>query len=173
MVAVRPSRSLVGGGRTSPPRCTCTLLILFSLTLYYWTFIDIDKSIRLSIETISPAAAPITIEVDPAELDASRTYIRSIKSFGRALKFLHIPKNAGSAIEEVAGGTRPQYWGGCLFKHKPKVRDRATGCFACDDLIIFLRTPFRSHSGNHVFIPKEDGGRNMSLGGIFRVNFSL
>ncbi|GAX17293.1 hypothetical protein FisN_10Lh152 [Fistulifera solaris] len=60
------------------------------------------------------------MEVDPAELDAARTYIRSIKRFGRALKFLHIPKNAGSAIEEVAGGARPQYWGGCLFKHKPK-----------------------------------------------------
>lgn len=110
---------MAGVGRNSRARFSCILFFLFVATLYYYASIDFDNAIVLSIET--NAESKIIVEIDKEELDASRNYIRSMKHFSRALKFLHIPKNAGSAIEEVAGGKQPQFWGGCLFKHKPKV----------------------------------------------------
>jgi hypothetical protein len=46
-------------------------------------------------------------------------YVRSFKSTDRPLAFFHIPKTAGTAVEE-AGGRRGLTWGSCLFNHKPK-----------------------------------------------------
>lgn len=51
----------------------------------------------------------------------SMQYVRSIKSLNRAkaLKFYHIPKTAGTAIEYAAGSANIA-WGSCLFNHIPK-----------------------------------------------------
>jgi Sulfotransferase family len=51
----------------------------------------------------------------------SLQYIRSIKSLNRAkaLKFYHIPKTAGTAVEYAAGSANIA-WGSCLFNHVPK-----------------------------------------------------
>lgn len=168
MVTVTPSGSFAGFGRNSRTRFSCVLFLLFAVTLYYWALVDIDSTIRLSIETTPEPA--IIVELDNEELDGSRNYIRSVTNFHRALKFLHIPKNAGSAIEEVAGGTRPQLWGGCLFKHRPKVGRGMTSVH----FILNYRTLTStfSRSGSHVFTRKEGGGPNMWLGGIFLVSFS-
>jgi hypothetical protein len=50
-----------------------------------------------------------------------------VRSFGsrldrqkRPLKFFHIPKTAGTAIEYAAGSAEGLLWGSCLFNHKPK-----------------------------------------------------
>jgi hypothetical protein len=50
---------------------------------------------------------------------AAQAYAKSFKKLGRTLKFLHIPKTAGTAIE-LAAGTKRVSWGSCLFNHKPK-----------------------------------------------------
>lgn len=67
-------------------------------------------------------------EDDPRRRDAedsSLSYLRSFKRIlkdGRELKFFHIPKTAGTAIEYAAGATKREdlAWGSCLFRHKPK-----------------------------------------------------
>ncbi|KAL7575836.1 hypothetical protein ACA910_003158 [Epithemia clementina (nom. ined.)] len=51
--------------------------------------------------------------------EAAFEYVRSFRSFDRALKFVHIPKTAGTAVEQVAAEGRIA-WGACLFYHKPK-----------------------------------------------------
>lgn len=50
----------------------------------------------------------------------SLEYVRQLKSTRRTLKFFHIPKAAGTAIEHVAGDQMRLPWGSCLFNHKPK-----------------------------------------------------
>jgi hypothetical protein len=53
------------------------------------------------------------------EKEAALSYVKSIKSFSRTLKFFHIPKTAGTAIESAAGKHKIA-WGSCLFSHKPR-----------------------------------------------------
>ena len=50
----------------------------------------------------------------------SLNYVRQLKRTRRTLKFFHIPKAAGTAIEHVAGEQKRLPWGSCLFNHKPK-----------------------------------------------------
>jgi hypothetical protein len=54
------------------------------------------------------------------ETQKSLQYVQSIKSTRRKLKFVHIPKAAGSTIEEVLGLQAKLAGGSCLFNHKPK-----------------------------------------------------
>jgi hypothetical protein len=54
------------------------------------------------------------------EKKAAISYVKSMKSFNRTLKFSHIPKTAGTAIEHAAGEKKIP-WGSCVFYHKPKV----------------------------------------------------
>ena len=61
--------------------------------------------------------SPERFEEDKA---ASLQYVQQIKSTRRKLKFFHIPKAAGTAIEHVAGDQMRLPWGSCLFNHKPK-----------------------------------------------------
>jgi len=51
---------------------------------------------------------------------ATFSYLRQFKSLHRSMRFYHIPKTAGTAIEYAAGKTTKQAWGSCLFRHKPK-----------------------------------------------------
>lgn len=50
----------------------------------------------------------------------SLLYVSQLKSTRRTLKFFHIPKAAGTAIEHVAGEQLNMPWGSCLFNHRPK-----------------------------------------------------
>ena len=53
------------------------------------------------------------------EKENALKYLDSIKSFERPLTFFHIPKTAGTAIENAAGEQHIN-WGSCMFYHKPK-----------------------------------------------------
>ena len=67
---------------------------------------------------------------DDEETSTSTTELDYVQSFPsatlgkRLLKFFHIPKTAGTAIE-YAAGKHQMDWGSCLFRHKPK-RDICT-----------------------------------------------
>lgn len=55
------------------------------------------------------------------ELEKGYDYAHSIQNVApRHLKFVHIPKAAGSALEEAAGVQAQIDWGSCLFRHRPK-----------------------------------------------------
>jgi hypothetical protein len=69
--------------------------------------------------TSEPVAVSRTSFSLADEAAASRDYVASFKRIGRPLKFFHIPKTAGTAIEYAAGKKRIS-WGSCLFNHKPK-----------------------------------------------------
>jgi hypothetical protein len=69
--------------------------------------------------TREPVAVSTTSFSLADEVAASRDYVASFKRIGRPLKFFHIPKTAGTAIEYAAGKKRIS-WGSCLFNHKPK-----------------------------------------------------
>lgn len=50
----------------------------------------------------------------------SLEYVKSIGDTKRNLVFVHIPKNAGSTIEDVGAKQAKLSWGSCLFNHRPK-----------------------------------------------------
>jgi hypothetical protein len=60
---------------------------------------------------------PIDLE---SEIQKSIEYVHSIKDTKRKLYFVHIPKTAGTTIEEVGGLQAELAWGSCRFNHKPK-----------------------------------------------------
>jgi hypothetical protein len=57
--------------------------------------------------------------ISEQEREASLAYVNSFQNLERPLKFFHIPKTAGTAIE-FAAGENAIPWGSCLFNHKPK-----------------------------------------------------
>jgi hypothetical protein len=57
--------------------------------------------------------------ISEEEREASLAYVNSFHKLERPLKFFHIPKTAGTAIE-FAAGEKAIPWGSCLFNHKPK-----------------------------------------------------
>jgi hypothetical protein len=57
--------------------------------------------------------------ISEQERKASLAYVNSFHKLDRPLKFFHIPKTAGTAIE-FAAGEKKIPWGSCLFNHKPK-----------------------------------------------------
>ncbi|CAB9521029.1 Sulfotransferase family [Seminavis robusta] len=64
-----------------------------------------------------PVRIPDNFHVEKAK---SLSYVMQLKSTRRTLKFFHIPKAAGTAIEHVGGAQMNLPWGSCLFKHYPK-----------------------------------------------------
>jgi Sulfotransferase family len=64
-------------------------------------------------------------QIDPIEEQEAMAYIRSFKggdkTFTRPLNFFHIPKTAGTAVEQAGAEHENKYsWGSCAFYHKPK-----------------------------------------------------
>jgi hypothetical protein len=53
------------------------------------------------------------------EIQKGLDYARSIQDTKRKLVFVHLPKTAGTTIEEVGGLQAKLAWGSCLFKHRP------------------------------------------------------
>jgi Sulfotransferase family len=75
------------------------------------------------------ATASAHHQIDPLEKEEQEeamAYIRSFqgggeKTFARPLNFFHIPKTAGTAVEQAGAEHENQYsWGSCAFYHKPK-----------------------------------------------------
>eukprot|EP00980_Cylindrotheca_fusiformis_P018814 scaffold6276_cov138-Cylindrotheca_fusiformis.AAC.1 len=54
------------------------------------------------------------------EIRKSKEYVDSIQDLKRKLVFVHIPKTAGSTIEDVGSGQAKLAWGSCMFNHRPK-----------------------------------------------------
>jgi hypothetical protein len=59
-------------------------------------------------------------EEHKAPLEYARRFGTHLDRRKRALKFFHIPKTAGTAIEYAAGAIHGLQWGSCLFNHRPK-----------------------------------------------------
>jgi hypothetical protein len=57
--------------------------------------------------------------ISEEDRETSLAYVNSFHKLDRPLKFFHIPKTAGTAIEFAAGENKIP-WGSCLFNHKPK-----------------------------------------------------
>jgi hypothetical protein len=53
------------------------------------------------------------------EINKGLEYARSIQDTKRKLVFVHLPKTAGTTIEEVGGLQAKLAWGSCLFNHRP------------------------------------------------------
>lgn len=72
------------------------------------------------------ATAEALYEIDPQEEKDAMAYIRSFQrggenTFARPLNFFHIPKTAGTAVEQAGAEHGNKYsWGSCAFYHKPK-----------------------------------------------------
>ena len=73
----------------------------------------------LSPREVRPSgSSSVTIRLEE-EIQKGLAYARSIESMKRKLLFVHIPKTAGTTIEEVGGWQLKVAWGSCLFKHRP------------------------------------------------------
>jgi hypothetical protein len=74
---------------------------------------------RLGYPTPIGPVPVLTYDLD-REIQSGIDYARSITNVQRKLVFVHIPKSAGSAIEEVGGLQARLAWGSCLFLHRPR-----------------------------------------------------
>jgi hypothetical protein len=111
--------------------CVALVYVLFQLFLvrHWHTTCENDKTIShmFSFPSIeSPTTSDILsllshIDLEE-EIQKGLEYVQSIQDIQRHLKFVHIPKAAGSALEEVAGIQAQINWGSCLFNHRPKRR---------------------------------------------------
>ncbi|KAL3935563.1 MAG: hypothetical protein SGBAC_008942 [Bacillariaceae sp.] len=78
---------------------------------------DGSSSTPTHVNIINPSSKSI-ISLEQ-EIQKSKDYVNSIKDTKRNLVFVHIPKTAGSTIEDVGAKTKLS-WGSCRFNHRPK-----------------------------------------------------
>jgi hypothetical protein len=99
------------------------LLFQFFILRLYHSLLSADISVadRPGIGMGIDAPTEITIDLEE-EIKNSLKYVKSIQSTERKLVFVHIPKTAGTTIEEVGGLQAKVAWGSCLFNHRPKRR---------------------------------------------------
>ncbi|KAG7366244.1 sulfotransferase family protein [Nitzschia inconspicua] len=106
----------------------CLALLYFSLQIYVICHFDVsvpdgEGQSQPSVSLLTSSAAQEEPNIDlEVEIQKGYAYAHSIQNFERHLKFVHIPKAAGSALEEVAGRQAKIDWGSCLFNHRPKRR---------------------------------------------------
>jgi len=73
-----------------------------------------------SVDRVTESLVTLQREPDEdRELKDAMGYVKSFERFDRQLSFFHIPKTAGTAVEQVAAENGIA-WGSCLFKHSPK-----------------------------------------------------
>ena len=104
-----------------------SLLVFIAVCFSLQGFIVLHFHERAAVggEGGEPGHAPISNYSFEEEKAKSLTYVHQFKSTKPSLKFFHVPKAAGTAIEHVAGEQMGMPWGSCLFNHKPK-RDICT-----------------------------------------------
>ena len=90
------------------------ILDFFQLNNNGLMLIDLSKSPNLLHEQSTNVMAQRETEMAQA-----LQYVESFQSFDRKIKFFHIPKTAGTSIEQTAAENGIA-WGGCAFKHVPK-----------------------------------------------------
>jgi hypothetical protein len=82
---------------------------------------DLSRASKLVIASRDEMQPETPIDLDE-EIRRNLEYVRSIKDTKRKLIFVHIPKTAGTTIEEVGALGAKSAWGSCLFNHRPKRR---------------------------------------------------
>jgi Sulfotransferase family len=117
---------------------SCLTLLYFFLTLWHWRW-SLSPHLRVPRTTNQPPPqlySTTTIfnppmrdahhqpkkeddEQEAAEIQAARVYVDSFRQLGQNLAFFHIPKTAGTAVEQAAGKQKLT-WGSCAFPHRPK-----------------------------------------------------
>ena len=104
-------------------RCLALWLLFAYITFHWiaWQSVGFEedtirRASRTFPETINPTQGPIDLE---KEIQKGLEYSRWIKNTKRKLLFVHIPKTAGTTIEEVGGLQTKLAWGSCLFNHRP------------------------------------------------------
>lgn len=80
------------------------LLAFFAVTFTAFQTAEADHAALLHIQT---------------DRERALDYIHQFRDLSRSVSFFHIPKTAGTAIEQAAG-QRGVSWGSCRFPHKPK-----------------------------------------------------
>jgi hypothetical protein len=95
-----------------------TVLVFVAVCLSFQGFVIVLYNKRVNGEaTKLGLQTPNSFQEEKAR---SLFYVSQLKSTRRTLKFFHIPKAAGTAIEHVAGEQLNMPWGSCLFNHRPK-----------------------------------------------------
>lgn len=99
-------------------------LVLQGTVFYFHTTLNTTGPSNLTFRT---SDGPSRIEHNPGfsinlsdEIRRSIEYVNSIHDTERKLIFVHVPKTAGSTIEDVGAGQAKLSWGSCLFNHRPK-----------------------------------------------------
>jgi hypothetical protein len=109
--------------KRSPPLITNQRLAFLFVLIYLLIHLVFQGSLTVeqSIDGASKNLPQWTPLIDlEAETQKSLQYVQSIKDTKRQLVFVHIPKAAGSTIEEVGGLQAKLSWGSCRFNHRPK-----------------------------------------------------
>ena len=89
-------------------------LVQVALFLYFRRLFPNDD--ETTIQGLEGNSQAVAIDLD---MESAFAYVRSFNDFRRKLNFVHIPKNAGTAIEQAAAENGIA-WGNCRFKHRPK-----------------------------------------------------
>jgi hypothetical protein len=115
-LAMRSRRSLC----SIPSQLLGVIFVLIYLLMYLVLYMSLLKVPQVSLtgEQNSQKLGPL-IDFE-AETQKSLQYVQSIKDTKRQLVFVHIPKAAGTTIEEVGGLQAKLDWGSCRFNHRPK-----------------------------------------------------
>ena len=111
-----------------PSNRSLALCLLFAYITFQWiTWQSVGSEEKVTQRaTLYSTSLPIingesTVQrIDlQQEIQKGLEYSRSIKNTKRKLLFVHIPKTAGTTIEEVGGLQTKLAWGSCLFNHRP------------------------------------------------------
>jgi hypothetical protein len=104
---------------------TTVLVVLYADLLrktarQHWSMTTMSMDLLVSIP-LPNRPPPHGDEAAAAEMHAALSYVQSFRKLGKEgnLAFFHIPKTAGTAVEQAAGRQKIN-WGSCAFPHRPK-----------------------------------------------------
>jgi hypothetical protein len=109
--------------RSIPNQLLAVLFVLIYLVFYLF-FLQASQGSLTGEQLIDGASKKSQqwrslIDLE-AETQKSLQYVQSIKDTKRQLVFVHIPKAAGTTIEDVGGLQAKLSWGSCRFNHRPR-----------------------------------------------------